>query len=184
MTAATRIQALAFVAASMLPLAFPLAAEALAIKVGGTEYEVSFSPIAYKANPVLFSATTPGQMAWWGNPVLAASFAAEVFDQLGVNVYQAGYGPVFAYDYKPAGLGEVYGIAQNTLDINDQLVLDSATPLAAALAHPFAYATATASVPAPLPLCGVAAAFGWARRLRNHQQLIQSRLLRGNQQAG
>ncbi|MFN9915096.1 MAG: hypothetical protein ACK53L_21075, partial [Pirellulaceae bacterium] len=78
----------------MLPLAFPLAAQALAIKVGGTDYEVSFSSIAYTANPALFAAITPGQMAWWGNPVLAATFAAEVYDQLGANVYQAGYGPV------------------------------------------------------------------------------------------
>jgi hypothetical protein len=184
MTAATRIQALAFVAASMLPLAFPLAAQALAIKVGGTDYEVSFSSIAYKDNPALFAATTPGQMAWWGNPVLAATFAAEVYDQLGVNVYQAGYGAVFAYDYNPAGLGEVYGIAQNTLDINDQLALDSANPLAASATHPYAFAIANAPVPGPLPLFGAAAGFGWARRLRKHQKLITNKLSSRNQQAG
>ena len=168
----------------MLPLASPLAAQALAIKVGGTDYEVSFSSTAYKANPDLFGALTPGQMAWWGNPVLAATFAAEVYDQLGVNVYQAGYGPIFAYDYNAAGLGEVYGVVQNTLDINDQLLLDSSSPLAANVTHPFAVATATAPVPGPLPLFGAAAAFGWARRLRNNQKRIIRKVFHGDQPVG
>ena len=171
MTAAPRIQVLAFIGASMLPLAFPLAAQALAITVGGTEYEVTFTSTSYQANPDLFGAAAPGLTPWWGNPGLAATFASEVYDQLGVNVYQAGYGPVFAYDYSLAGLGEVYGIAQNTLDINDQLILDS-PPLAANATHPYALATASTSVPAPLPLLGAAFAFGWARRLRKNQQAL------------
>jgi hypothetical protein len=183
MMVAPRIQALAFIGASMLPLAFPLAAQALAIKVGGIDYEVSFTSTSYQASPDLFGVAPPGLMPWWGNPILAATFASEVYDQLGVNVIQAGYGPVFAYDYSSAGLGEAYGIAQNTLDINDQLVLDSAAPLAANVTHPFAYATANTSVPAPLPLFGAAFAFGWARRLRKNKLLTNGQGSRMNQHA-
>jgi hypothetical protein len=100
---------------------------------------------------------------------LASLFAAELYDQLGEDVYPGGYGPVFAYDYNSAGSGEVYGVAQNTQDTTDQLNLDSSTPLAASVTYPYAYARANTPVPAPMPLFGAAAAFGWARRLRNNQ---------------
>jgi hypothetical protein len=105
-----------------------------------------------------------------------------VYDQLGEDVYPGGYGPVFAYDYNSAGSGEVYGLAQNTLDLSDQLDLGSATPLLANVMHPYAYARANTPVPAPMPLFGAAAAFGWARRLRNNQSartLAESPLRRG-----
>jgi hypothetical protein len=174
MTASTRIHVFAFLGACLLPLATPLAAEALTINVSGTDYEVFLTSTTYNANPDLFGAAPPGQMPWWGDVGLASAFAAEVYDQLGENVYQAGYGPVFAYDYNPAGFGEVYGLAQNTLDINDQLDLGSATPLSASLTYPYAYAVANTPVPAPLPLFGAAAAFGWARRLRSNRNLIIS----------
>lgn len=164
MTASPRIHLLAFVGASLLPLASPLAAQAVSINVSGTDYEVFYTSTSY--NPNLFGAASPGQMPWWGSAALAYDFALAVYDQLGEDVYQAGYGPVFAYAYNPAGSGEVYGVAQNTQDTNDQLNLDPADPLAASVTHPYAYAKATTSVPAPLPLFGAAAAFGWARRLR------------------
>jgi hypothetical protein len=184
MTASTRIHVLAFVGASLLPLATPLAAQAVTINVGGTDYEVFYTSTSYNANPDLFGAASPGQMPWWGNAALASAFALEVYNQLGQDVYQVGYGPVFAYDYNPANSGEVYGLAQNTLDINDQLNLDSIAPLAASVTHPYAYARANTSVPAPMPLFGAAAAFGWARRLRNNLKLINGKGCRFNQAAG
>lgn len=184
MTASTRIHLLAFVGASLLPLASPLAAQAVAINVSGIDYEVIYTSTSYNASSDLFGAGSPGQMPWWNSATLAYNFALAVYDQLGVNVYQTGYGPVFAYDYNPAGTGEIYGLAQNTLDTNDQLNLDSFTPLAANVMHPYAYAKANTPVPAPMPLFGAAAAFGWARRLRNKRKLITSKVCRMNQAAG
>jgi hypothetical protein len=97
---------------------------------------------------------------------------------------EAGYGPIFAYAYNPANSSEVYGLAQNTLDINDQLNLDFAAPLVANVMHPYAYAKANTPVPAPMPLIGAAAAFGWARRLRKNIKLINGKGCRFNQVAG
>jgi hypothetical protein len=183
MTISTRIKVLAFAGASILPLC-PLAAQAAAVNVGGTNYEVFFTSVSYNGNTDLFGAAPAGQMPWWGNVGLASAFASEVYDQVGENVYQGGYGPVFAYQYNLAGAGEVYGLAQNTLDINDQLDLGSATPLAASMTYPYAYAVANTPVPAPMPLFGAAAAFGWARRLRNNRRLINSKIVCVNQKAG
>ena len=191
MTASTRIHVLAFVGACLLPLSSPLAAQAVTINLSGTNYEVFFTTTSYNTNPDLFAAAPAGQMPWWGNVSLASSFAAKVYDQLGENVYQTSYGPVFAYGYSPAGFGGVYGLAQNTQDIDDQLDLGlgSATPIAASLTYSYAYAKANTpvDVPAPMPLFGAAAAFGWSRRLRrrlrSNQKLINSKACPTNQAA-
>jgi hypothetical protein len=182
MTASTRIHVFAFIGAFLLPLASPLAAQAVAINISGIDYEVFYTSTSYNANPDLFGAASPGRMPWWGSAALAYDFGLAVYDQLGEDVYPGGYGPVFAYDYNSAGSGEVYGLAQNTLDLSDQLDLGSATPLLANAMHPYAYARANTPVPAPIPLFGAAAAFGWARRLRNNQSarsLAESPLRRG-----
>ena len=184
MTASMRIHVLAFVGASLLPLATPLAGQAVTINVSGTDYEVFYTSTSYNTNPGLFGSASPGQMPWWGNAALASAFALEVNNQLGQDVYQAGYGPIFAYDYNPAGSGEVYGLVQNMLDISDQLNLDITAPLAANVMHPYAYAKPNTPVPAPIPLFGAAAAFGWARRLRNNLKLINGKGCRFNQAAG
>lgn len=121
-------------------------------------------------------------MPWLGNTDLASLFAAELYDKLGEDVYQPDYGPVFAYGYNPTDPGYVYALTQNTLDLSDQLDLGSANPLAANVSLPYAYARASTPVPAPMPLFGAAAAFGWARRLRNNQSarsLAESPLRRG-----
>jgi hypothetical protein len=109
-----------------------------------------------------------------------------VYDQLGLNLYQAGYGAVFAYDYNTTGLGEVYGIVQDTSNISSQLDLDSTFPLLAANSYPYAIAaaTTTTAVPAPLPLLGATAAFGWARRFRSNRNLIIRKAGRVNQEFG
>ena len=174
MTASTRIHLLAFIGASLLPLASPLAAQAVSINVSGTDYEVLYTTTSYNANPDLFGAASPGRMPWWGSAALAYDFGLAVYNQLGEDVYSVGYGPVFAYNYNSTGSGEVYGLAQNTQDTTDQLNLDSSNPLAASLSLPYAYARANTPVPAPMPLFGAAAAFGWARRLRNNQKLVNS----------
>ena len=123
-------------------------------------------------------------MPWWGGAALAYDFALEVYGQLGT-VFQGSYGPVFAFDYNnSADSGEVYGVAHNTLAISDQINLDPTDPLAASLTYPYAYARAYTPVPAPMPLFGDAAAFGWARRLRNNRKLPNSKVCRMNQAGG
>jgi hypothetical protein len=184
MTASTRINILTFVGASLLPFASPLAAQAVSVNVGGIDYEVFFTTTSYDARSDLFGSGSPGQMPWWDSAVIAYDFALAVYDQLGENVYQAGYGPVFAYDYNSAVFGGVYGLTQNTLDINEQLDIGSANPLAANQIYPYAYATSNTPVPAPMPLFGAAAAFGWARRLRNNRRLINSKMFRVDHKAG
>ena len=185
MTASTRIHVLAFVGACLLPLASPLAAQAVTINLSGTNYEVFFTATSYNANPDLFGAAPAGQMPWWGNMNLASLFAAEVYDRLGENVYETSFGPVFAYGYSPAGSGEVYGLAQNTQDIDNQ----QDYPLAASSTYSYAYANVNTlvDVPAPMPLFGAAAAFGWSRRLRRrlrgNQKLINSKACPMNQAA-
>jgi hypothetical protein len=174
------------VGALLLPLASAIPAQAVLVNVGSTTYDVSFITTSQSLSSALFAATAPGQMPWWGDLGLASTFADQVYDQLGLNLYQADYGAVFAYDYNPGGLGEVYGIVQNTSDTSSQLDLDSTSPLAAANPYPYAIATAasTTAVPVPLPLLGAAAAFGWARRLRINRKLINSKRSRMNQDPG
>ena len=187
MTASTRIHLLAFAGASLLPLASQLAAQAVTINVSGIDYEIFYTSTSHLANPDLFGAASPGRMPWWDNMGLASLFATELYNQLGENVYQPGYGPVFAYGYNPASPGYVYALVQNTLDPSAQENLDSSNPLAASLSYPYAYARANTPVPAPMPLFGAAAAFGWARRLRHNQKLINStnsKVCRMNQAAG
>jgi hypothetical protein len=176
----------AVVGALLLQLVSAIPAQAVSVNVGSTSYDVSFTTTSRNLSSALFAATAPGQMPWWGDAGLASTFAAQVYEQLGLNLYQAGYGAVFAYDYNPAGFGEVYGIVQNTFDTSDQLDLDSTSPLAAANAYPYAIAAAasTTAVPAPVPLLGAAAAFGWARRLRSNRNLIIRQEGRVNQEVG
>jgi hypothetical protein len=176
----------AVVGALLLPLASAIPAQAVLVNVGSTFYDVSYTTTPQNLSSALFAATAPGQMPWWGDPVLASTFAAQVYDQLGLNLYQAGYGAVFAYDYNTTGLGEVYGIVQDTSNISSQLDLDSTFPLLAANSYPYAIAaaTTTTAVPAPLPLLGATAAFGWARRLRSNRNLIIRKAGRVNQEVG
>jgi hypothetical protein len=169
----------AIVGALLLPLASVNPAQAVSVNVSGTSYDVSFITTSQNQNSALFAAAAPGQMPWFSDLGLASTFAAQVYNQLGLNLYQTGYGAVFAYDYDPAGLGEVYGIVQNTSDISDQLNLDSTSPLAAANPYPYAIATAisTTAVPAPASLLGATAALGWARRIRNRRTLCLGKSL-------
>ncbi len=170
----TRIQCLALIGASLLPLASAVPALALSVSVGGSHYDVFYTTTSHTSNPDLFGATPPGQMPWWGDASLASTFAAEVFDQLGLDLFQTGYGAVFAYAYNAAGLGEINGIVQNTSDINDQLDFDASSPLAASAMYPYAYAALSTSVPSPLPLLGAAAAVGWARKIRRRATTLQT----------
>lgn len=168
MTSFSRHSLLGSAAALLVPLLASAPAHANVVTVGGMLYEIALSSIPYNSNTSLFNAAPLGQMPWWGDGQLASAFAAEVFDQLGANLFQPGYGAVFAYGTGGTVPGEVYAIVQNTLDINDQLDLDPSSPLSMVTAYPFAIATLSSPVPvpAPLPVFGFVVGSVWARRLR------------------
>ena len=158
---------LGWLAGCALPLAACLPAQAVVVNILGSNYDVTITSTSHNANPIAFGTPTAGQMPWWGDSSLASTFASQVYDQLG-DGYQPGYGPVFAYQFIATPSAEVYGITQNTTDINDQLDLDASAPLSAATAYAYASASliTPVPVPGPLPLAGAAAAFAWSRRLR------------------
>lgn len=163
-----------FIAASacVLPLIGLQPAKSVVITLDGNSYDISVTNTSYTANPAAFSALLGGQMPWWGDLILASRFASEAYDQLGLDLYEPGYGALFAYAYSPAGSGEIQGVVQNTSDITDALLLDSPSPLAAGNSYPYAFAQAVPSVPipGPVPLLGAVAAFGWARRIRSRSR--------------
>lgn len=161
--------------ALLVPLIAAAPARANVINVGGVFYEVAFSSITYNSNPTLFNPAPLGQMPWWGDAFKASGFAAEVYDQLGLDLHQPGYGAVFAYAASASAPGEIYGIVQNTSDLNDQLDLDVSMPLSMATAYPFAIASLAkpVSVPVPVPLFGLAVGSVLAKRLRARSKAVK-----------
>lgn len=163
-----------FIAASacLLPLIGLQPANAVIIHLDGNHYDVFVANTSYAANPALFSALSGGQMLWWGDLMLASRFARGAYDQLGLNLYEPGYGAVFAYSFSPAGSGEIHAVVQDSMDINHALILDSLSPLAAGNSYPYAFVQVVSSVPVPgpVPLLGAVAAFGWARRIRSRSR--------------
>lgn len=158
----------------------PGAAHAVAVNVGGIDYDVQALTAAYPLNPALFALPPTGQMPWWGDDSLASEFAFQVLASLGPG-YSNTYGPVFAFSHDDVAR-TISGITQN-IEIggeNDQLRLEGATALADYLdptdsstvnSYIFAYVPAitppaSSSVPAPLPLFGAAAAVTWSRRIK------------------
>jgi len=176
MTPFTRLRLLIASSACLLPLISLQPAKAVVITLDGNSYDISVTNTSYTANPAAFSALPGGQMPWWGDLTLASRFANEAYDQLGLDLYEPGYGAVFAYAFSPAGSGEIQGVVQNTYDITDALLLDSPSPLAADNSYPYAFVQAASPVPipGPLPLLGTVAAFGWARRIRSKTRHFNS----------
>lgn len=176
MTPFTRLRLLIASSACLLPLISLQPAKAVVINLDGNSYDISVTNTSYTANPAAFSALPGGQMPWWGDLILASRFASEVYDQLGLDLYEPGYGAVFAYAFSPAGSGEINGVVQDTSDINSSLILDSLSPLGADNTYPYAFVQAASPVPipGPLPLLGTVAAFGWARRIRSKTRHFNS----------
>jgi len=169
MTASQSSSFLGWLACCTLPFIACLPAQAVVVNILGSDYEVTFTSTSYNANSAAFAAPPAGLKPWWGNSTLASNFATQVYNQLG-DGYTTGYGPVFAYQYTGSPSNQVFGIVQNTTDINDQLDLDASSPLSAATTYAYASASlitpAPAGVPTPLPILGATAAMAWTRRLR------------------
>ncbi len=67
-------------------------AQAVVVTVNGTDYDITNQSTTYNASTSLLQS-----QPWWGDPVLASSFANAVGSQLGgVNISGA-FGPAFAF---------------------------------------------------------------------------------------
>ena len=143
-------------------------ARAVVVNVDGKDWDVTTFAGGYYENSSKFE--TPangGVMPWWNNINLAGKFTAAVSSSLGDE------GPYFAFETDPTAFGGV--------GVINQLIYNSSHPMtifgagkagigpgygghsAWAQATPYA---SPAAVPGPLPLFGVAAAFGYSRKLR------------------
>ena len=145
-----------------LPLLSVAPASALTVTVGFIDYDVTVFNGSFNSHSSLFQLPPAGKAPWWGNDLLAATFAQQVNDRLGSGP-TSGNGPIFAYEVSGT---EIFGVSQ---DLGDPL---TQYPETIAIDADVSYAIATplnsspASVPAPLPVFGAAAALGWSRQLR------------------
>jgi len=97
----------------------------------------------------------PGVMPWWGNRALADAFASAVGSRLGVDGTPGReYGPEFAYDINSRIDSMRWRTDTETTEQTSAGVLAGA------------YWAQATKVPGPLPVLGLAAVFGYSRKLR------------------
>ena len=133
------------------------------VTVGGVNYDVTTFTGAYTDGSFTSKFTTT-DMPWWGDDTLAESFASAVGLSSGLDGnYDRFHGPFFAF--------QLNAVPQVAVRVQ----WGSITPRFGVSPSQIAtYATATlapASVPGPLPILGVAAAFGFSRKLRKRIKL-------------
>jgi hypothetical protein len=115
------------------------------------------------------------QMPWWGNQALANRFANAVGSGLGSTFFNLG--PFFAWEENQGEIGfDAFCIGSPCFDSVGTAGAASSFPVGNPDGSPssidsYTWAVATAvpsttSVPAPLSFFGVAAAFGYSRKLR------------------
>jgi hypothetical protein len=147
----------------------PGSAQAFVVSVGGVQYDVSTFTATRAGNATKFQTEARGGvMPWWFDRALAEQFATEVGTSLGMP--NSGpclglCGPLFAYGngrFSGTGLGatfvQVVG-ADGAVRVSAVTFTSSRTWAQATLYSP-------ASAPGPLPVFGVAAAFGFSRKLK------------------
>jgi hypothetical protein len=114
-------------------------------------------------------------MPWWGNQALANEFATALGSGLGTAFENLG--PFFAWEVNQNQVGfDAFCIGSPCFDSVGSAGAASSFPIGnptgspdLSISFPWAVATAvpsTSSVPGPMPLLGVAAAFGFSRKLR------------------
>ena len=145
-----------------LPLLSVAPASAFTVTVDSIDYDVTVFSGSYNSDPALFQVPPSGKAPWWGNDLLAVSFAQQVNDQLGSGP-TSGNGPIFAYEVSGT---DILGISQDLDDLLTQYPETIAIDVAVNYALATPLNSAPASVPAPLPVFGAAAALGWSRQLR------------------
>lgn len=131
-------------------------AQALVVTVGGQQWNVTTFTGTYSANTSKFATSANGGvMPWWQNQTLADTFATTVGSGLGYPNLFGGAGPFFAYQVAT----NVSASFIDTLGNPGSLTSTPGTTRTWAQATPF-------SAPGPLPALGIAAAFGFSRKLR------------------
>ena len=143
----------------------------LVVSVGGFDYDVTTFTGSYNDNASKFhTSANGGVMPWWENynPVnnwttnLASDFALEV-------EYSLGSGVLFAYELRPQfnSTQAAFYVGTNIPFGTETLYGSSATWAQATLIGPTSGGGGgSADVPGPLPALGLAAAFGFSRKLR------------------
>jgi hypothetical protein len=140
-------------------IAMPGAAHALVanVNVNGTNYSVTSFTGSYNTNTTRF---TTAEMPWLGDMSFADTFAAAVATSLGKPNF-SNYSPAFVWGVMTEQVNSSW------FDFNSNAVLSTGFLLNQNITYAvIASAPAPSAVPGPLPLFGVAAAFGWSRRLR------------------
>ena len=141
-------------------------AQAFVVTVGGQDWDVTTFTGNYNVNTSKFGLPpAPGVMPWWGSFSLAREFALATRENLGSPPQTQGHNaPFFGYeqDVNVPNLTWVYSyFSGGPFPINADPITDEPTWAQATLLTPPA-----APVPGPLPALGVAAAFGFSRKLR------------------
>ena len=141
----------------------------------GLDYEVTTFTGSYNDNVSKFNTpTNGGLMPWWGNEDLASQFTGLVSTYFGTPNNSGFAGPYFAFEtYFSNGL---YVTAQTMtpsyLFPNGKTGVNPTVSVVWAQAT-LIPATSAANVPGPLPALGLAAAFGFSRKLRKRIKLHQ-----------
>ena len=153
-------------------------AQALVVTVDNQQWDVTTFEGTYNKNDTLLQ-----DQEWWGNQDTAEKFASAVgnglnFPNLSLGTV-VGVGPYFAFNESQVNLiffrvNVVNASAEieffGTSTTSPSFRVSRSTNLTWATAT---RATATRAVPGPLPILGVAAAFGFSRKLRKRIKLHQ-----------
>jgi hypothetical protein len=172
----------------------------LDVSVRGLNYQVSTFIGSYPDNISKFATTADGGlMPWWGSRDLADRFASGVGIRSldWVQNFGANYGPFFGYEYatysNPLAGGGISAASATFSGIPGSILNDgtinswrnvfvSDSMINSRTQYTWAQATlivptgggstsgGTASVPGPLPILGLAAAFGFSRKLRERMK--------------
>jgi hypothetical protein len=156
-------------------------AQALVVTVNGQDWDVTTFTGSYNDNVSKFeTAANGGVMPWWGSSADAATFASVVGTSLGSNnqftELDPTTGPFFAERLDTLLFGAAQYLFTTSVDSQNffsySFTSQSRTwTWAQATLVPAAPAAGSANVPGPLPILGLAAAFGFSRKLRKRIKL-------------
>ena len=153
-------------------------AQAFVVTINKMQYDVTTFTGTYNDNSSKFAtAANGGTMPWWGDSSLASEFAHQVGLSLGLPLLNI-MGPFFGFG------GLQYGVVlSQAWHSGFGFVVDNNSGFPASWSQPglsldnsgtwaqVSRSTSPASsVPGPLPVLGVAAAFGFSRKLRERTQ--------------
>ena len=149
-------------------------AQALVVTVNGQDWDVTTFVGAYldnnmKPNPEFETPENGGLMPWWGSSTDALVFATAVGASLGTPNSGGRVGPRFSY--AASGVAEWTPSTYNPAGGTAHLLWSSPPSFYTYTKATLVPAAGSASVPGPLPILGLAAAFGFSRKLRKRIQL-------------